>query len=55
MKSKVYSEKLVWLDLQILYVMLQVIEKSYRQVLTPVNNSQLLLNMEILNKLCYIS
>jgi hypothetical protein len=30
---------------------LQVIDKLYRQVLTPVNNSQLLLNMEILDKL----
>jgi hypothetical protein len=27
-----------------------VIDKSYRQVLTPVNNSQLLLKLEILDK-----
>ncbi len=30
---------------------LQVIYKSYRHVLTPVNNSQLLLKLEILDKL----
>jgi hypothetical protein len=42
-----YSEKSVWLVLQILYFSF----KSYRQVLTPVNNSQLLLKMEILDKL----
>ncbi len=30
---------------------LQVIDKSYRQVLTPVNNSQLLLKLEILDKI----
>ncbi len=29
----------------------KVIDKSYRQVLTTVNNSQLLLNLEILDKL----
>jgi len=46
-----YSEKLVWLDHQILYFRLQVIHKSYRQVLTPVNNSQLLFKLEILDKL----
>jgi hypothetical protein len=43
------SENSVWLDLQILY--LQIIHESYRQVLTPVNNSQLLLKLEILDKL----
>jgi len=46
-----YGEKSVWLLLQILYFKLQVIYKSYRQVLTPVNNSQLLLKLEILDKL----
>jgi hypothetical protein len=46
-----YSEKSAWLDLQILYFRVQVIDKSYRQVLTPVNNSQLLLKLEILDKL----
>jgi len=30
---------------------LSVIYKLYRQVLTPINNSQLLLNLEILDKL----
>jgi hypothetical protein len=30
-----------------------VIDKSYRKVLTPVNNSQLLLKLEILNKFIY--
>jgi hypothetical protein len=45
------SENSVWLDLQILYFKLQVIYKSYRQVLTPVNNAQLLLKLEILDKL----
>jgi hypothetical protein len=30
---------------------LQVIDKLYRQVLTPVNNSQLLSKLEILDKL----
>ena len=45
------SENSVWLELQILYFRLQVIHKSYRQVLTPVNNSQLLLKLEILDKL----
>jgi len=44
------SENSVWLDLQILYFRLQVIDKSYRQVLTPVNSSQLLLKLEILDK-----
>jgi hypothetical protein len=44
------SENSVWLDLRILYFRLQVIHKSYRQVLTPVNNSQLLLKLEILDK-----
>jgi hypothetical protein len=37
----------VWLDRQILYFRLQVIH-TYRQ---PVNNSQLLLKLEILDKL----
>jgi len=46
-----YSEKSAWLILQILYFKLQVIDKSYRQVLTPVSNSQLLLKLEILDKL----
>jgi hypothetical protein len=50
-KSFLYSEKSVWLLLQILYFKLQVIDKSYRQVLTPVNNSQLLLKLEIPDKL----
>ncbi len=44
------SENSVWLDLQILYFRLQVIDKSCRQVLTPVNSSQLLLKLEILDK-----
>jgi hypothetical protein len=35
---------------QVLYFRLYVIDKSYRQVLTPVNNSQLLLKLEILDK-----
>ncbi len=34
-----------------MYSRLQVLHKSYRQVLTPVNTSQLLLNLEILDKL----
>jgi hypothetical protein len=34
----------------ILYFRLYVIDKSYRQVLTPDNNSQLLLKLEILDK-----
>jgi hypothetical protein len=34
----------------ILYFRLYVIGKSYRQVLIPVNNSQLLLKLEILEK-----
>jgi hypothetical protein len=34
----------------ILYFRLYVIDKSFRQVLTPVNNSQLLLKLEILDK-----
>jgi hypothetical protein len=50
-KSFLYSEKSVWLLLQILHFKLQVIDKSYRQVLPPVNNSQLLLKLEILDKL----
>jgi len=40
------SENSVWLDLQIMYFRLYVIDKSYRQVLTKVNNSQLLLKLE---------
>ncbi len=41
----------IWfgLDLQILNFKLQVMHKSYRQVLTPVNNAQLLLKLEILD------
>jgi hypothetical protein len=50
-KCLIYSEKSVWVVLQILYFRLQVIYKSYRQVLTPVNNSQLLLKLENLDKL----
>jgi hypothetical protein len=46
-----YGEKSVWLLLLILYFKLQVIHKSYRQVLTPVNTSQLLLKLESLDKL----
>jgi hypothetical protein len=34
----------------ILYFRLYVIDKSYGQVLTPVNNSQLLLKLEIIDK-----
>jgi len=45
------SEKSVWLDLLILYFRLQVIHKSYRHVLTLVNNAQLLLKLDILDKL----
>ncbi len=44
------SENSVWLDLQILYFRIYVTDKSYRQVLTPVNNSQLLLKLEVLDK-----
>ncbi len=33
-----------------LYFRLYVIDKSYRQVLTPVNNSKLILKLEILDK-----
>ncbi len=36
---------------QIFAFQLQVIDKSYRQVLTPVNNSQLLLKLEFQDKL----
>ncbi len=46
-----YSEKSVWLVFQIWHLRLQVIDKSYRQVLTPVNSSQLLLKLEILDRL----
>jgi hypothetical protein len=49
-KHTICSENSVWLDLQILYFRLYVIDKSYRQVLTPVDNSQLLLKLEILDK-----
>jgi hypothetical protein len=34
----------------LLFTAFNVIDKSYRQVLTPVNNSQLLLKLEILDK-----
>jgi hypothetical protein len=34
----------------ILFTTFDVIDKSYRQVLTPVNNAQLLLKLEILDK-----
>jgi hypothetical protein len=34
-----------------LYFRLQVIHRSYRQVLIPANNFQLLLKLEILDKL----
>jgi hypothetical protein len=34
---------------------LQVFYKSYRQVLTPANNSQLLLKLEILDKLSLVT
>ncbi len=34
----------------ILFTTFDVIDKSYRQVLTPVNNYQLLLKLEILDK-----
>jgi hypothetical protein len=44
-----YSEKYVWLP-NSLFTAFNVIDKSYRQVLTPVNNSQLLLKLEILDK-----
>ncbi len=44
-----FSEKYVWL-LNSLFTAFDVIDKSYRQVLTPVNNSQLLLKLEILDK-----
>ncbi len=46
----IYSKITVWLILQIVF-QLQVTYKLYRQVLTPVNNSQLLLKLEILDKL----
>jgi hypothetical protein len=44
-----YGEKYVWL-LNSLFTAFDVIDKSYRQVLAPVNNSQLLLKLEILDK-----
>ncbi len=50
-----YYEKSVWLDLQILYFWLQVIHKLYRQVLTPVYTSQLLLKLVSLDKLRFIT
>ena len=34
----------------LLFTAFKVVDKSYRQVLTPVNNSQLLLKLEILDK-----
>jgi hypothetical protein len=46
---KNYSEKSVWL-LQSFIFSFSVIDKSYRQVLTPVNNSQLLLKLPIADK-----
>ncbi len=48
--GKLCRENSVWHDIQILYFRLYVIDKSYRQVLTPANNSQLLLKLEILDK-----
>jgi hypothetical protein len=45
------NENSGWLDLQRLYFKLQVMYKWYRQVLTHVTNSQLHLNLEILDKL----
>ncbi len=39
------------LSLQILLSQLRIIYMSYRQVLTPVNNTHLLLKLEILDKL----
>ncbi len=38
-----------------MYFRLQVIDKLYRQVLTPVNNSQLLLKLEILDKFILVT
>jgi hypothetical protein len=38
-----------------MYFRLQVIHKSYRQVLTPVNNSLLLLKLEILDKFRHVT
>jgi len=43
------TDKSVWL-LQSSILSFNVINKSYRQVLTPVNNSQLLLKLVILDK-----
>jgi hypothetical protein len=45
------SENSVLLYLQILYFRLHVTCKSYIQVLTPITNFQLLLKLEILDKL----
>jgi hypothetical protein len=44
------SENSVWLGFLKMYFKLQFIYKSYRQVLTSSNNSQLLLKLEILDK-----
>jgi hypothetical protein len=44
-----YSEKYVWLLYSFIYSF-DVDDKSYWQVLTQVNNSQLLLKLEILDK-----
>jgi len=40
---------------QMLYFSFMLFYKSYGQVLTPVNNSQLLLKLEILDKLRFVT
>ncbi len=45
-----YGEKSIWLIPQIFYFSF-VLSTCHRQVLTPVNNFQLLLKLEILDKL----
>ncbi len=45
------NENYIWLDLQYCISGFQVTYKSYRQVLTPITNFQLLLKLEILDKL----
>ena len=57
MQLKQCSENYVWLSSSIFYFRLQVIYKSYRQVLTLILSSLLLLKQGILDKfrLAYIS
>jgi len=39
----------------LLFTAFKVVDKSYRQVLTPVNNSQLLLKLEIPDKFSLVT